>query len=498
MTELAARAADPEAARPDEAEASVTPATTDPAQTNAEAEIEAPATPAIPGQSTAPAKSPAPAAVTAPEAAAGASASGAATASTGAAVSAPGAAAPRAIPVPRTWIAVAMYAVSLVALWLSPMGHHWNFVDIGVYRQGGLAVLHDSGLYDPSFNHHALPFTYPPISALVFTGLGLMSDYISQIFATVCTLVLLPLALRFALRLRPFSGWLTASQATRLALAAAAAGVWFEPMWTTLRYGQINVLISALILFDLSRSDDRRWKGAAIGIAAGLKMTPLIFIVYLAATRRYRAAATALGGFVGTIALSFAIIPGDARIYWTQDVLNSNRPGRVENAANQTLRGALSRLLHTENVQTPWLCAALIVAGVGVFLAVQAQRRGGNEAGGFALCAITGLLVSPISWTHHWVEAIPALMLVLLKAYRDRSTPLLIACIVAAVIGYSQITWRVPLSDFYGHVELHEHGRQLVFSNAYVLAALVALGWAGVAACRSRRPADVAAAAAKA
>ena len=392
------------------------------------------------------------------------------------------------------WLAIAMYAVSLVALWLSPMGHHWNFVDIGVYRQGGLAVLHDSGLYDPSFNHHALPFTYPPISALVFTGLGLMSDYISQIFATVCTLALLPLALRFALRLRPFSGWLTASQATRLALAAAAAGVWFEPMWTTLRYGQINVLISALILFDLSRSDDRRWKGVAIGIAAGLKMTPLIFIVYLAATRRYRAAATALASFVGTIALSFAIIPGDARIYWTQDVLNSNRPGRVENAANQTLRGALSRLLHTENVQTPWLCAALIVAVVGVFLAVQAQRRGGNEAGGFALCAITGLLVSPISWTHHWVEAIPALMLVLLKAYRDRSTPLLIACVVAAVIGYSQITWRVPISDFYGHVELHEHGRQLVFSNAYVLAALVALGWAGLAAWRSRRPVDVAAA----
>jgi hypothetical protein len=366
------------------------------------------------------------------------------------------------------------------------MGHHWNHVDIYVYRQGGLAVLHGQGLYVPSFNNSQLPFTYPPISALLFTGLGFLSNYTAPLFATLCSVTLLPLALRFALRLAPFSRWLSASEATRLGLMSAAAALWFEPMWTTLRYGQINVLVAALILFDLSRSSDRRWKGVAIGIAAGLKMTPLIFIVYLAATRRYRAAAMALAGFVGTIALSFAVVPTDARIYWTQDALNANRPGKVENAANQTLRGALSRLLHTENVQDAWLVAALLVAALGVFLAVRAYRRSGDEASGFALCALTGLLVSPISWTHHWVEAIPALMLVLFKAYRSRSTPLLIGCVLAAAVGYSQITWRVPISNFTQTVELHENGVQLLCSNAYVIAGLIALAWAAVAVWRSR------------
>ena len=395
----------------------------------------------------------------------------------------------RRIAVPSLRVAAALYAVALVALWLSPMGHRWNHVDILVYRQGGLAVLHGQGLYVPSFNNHQLPFTYPPISALLFTVLGPLSNYTAPLFATFCSLALLPLALRFALRLRPFSGWFSASEATRLGLAAAAAAVWFEPVWTTLRYGQVNVLIAALILFDLSRSDDRRWKGVAIGVAAGLKMTPLIFIVYLAATRRYRAAATALGGFVGTIALSFAVLPTDARIYWTQDVLDANRPGKVENAANQTLRGALSRLLHTENVQDVWLVAALLVAALGIFLAVRAYRRERDDAGGFALCALTGLLVSPISWTHHWVEAIPALMLVLLKAYRSRSTPLLVGCLAAAAIGYSQITWRVPVSNFTQTVELHENPVQLLCSNAYVIVALAALGWAAFAALRAGRAA---------
>lgn len=396
----------------------------------------------------------------------------------------------RRIPVPSLRVAAGLYAAALVALWLSPMGHHWNHVDILVYRQGGLAVLHGQGLYVPSFNNHQLPFTYPPISALLFIVLGPLSNYTAPLFATFCSLALLPLTLRFALRLRPFSGWLSSSEATRLGLAAAAAAVWFEPVWTTLRYGQINVLIAALILFDLSRSDERRWKGVAIGIAAGLKMTPLLFIVYLAATRRYRAAAMASAGFVGTIALSFAVTPTDARIYWTQDVLNANRPGKMENAANQSLRGALSRLLHTENVQDVWLLAALAVAVLGLILAVRAYRRDGDDASGFALCALTGLLVSPISWTHHWVEAIPALMLVLLKAYRTRSTPLLAGALAAAAIGYSQITWRVPVSNFTQTVELHENAVQLVCSNAYVWVGVAALGWAAVAALRASRAAQ--------
>ncbi|MBR7832750.1 DUF2029 domain-containing protein [Actinospica durhamensis] len=386
--------------------------------------------------------------------------------------------APRRIPVPRLPVAAALYAVSMLVLFLTPMGHHWNFVDIFVYRQGGLAVVHGQGLYVASFNHGQLPFTYPPAAALLFTGLGLLSNYLAQILATVCSLCLLPLALRFALRLTPFCQWFDAGEATRLALACAAGALWFEPVWTTLRYGQINVLIAALILFDLGRAEGRRTKGMGIGIAAGLKVTPLIFVVYLAATGRLRSAATALATLAGTIALSFAVVPHDAWTYWVHDVLDSGRPGKVENAADQNLRGALSRILHTEQVEGVWIVAALVTAAVGLTLAVRAWRRGNDEAGGYALCSLTGLLVSPISWTHHWVEAVPALMLVLLRAYRHRRTAVLVGGALAAALGVSQITWRVPVSGFAGTLELHEHGAALLASNAYVIAGVIALCWA--------------------
>lgn len=423
---------------------------------------------------------------------------------------------PRRIPVPRWRSAIALYAASLVTLFLMPMGHHWNFVDIHVYRQGGLAVAHGHPLYDATFNHGQLPFTYPPAAAVLFTVLGPLSDYCSQIFATVCSLSLLPLTLRFALRLAPSSEWLSSREATRLALTCASGAIWFEPVWTTLRYGQINVLVAALILFDLSRKEDCRIKGVAIGVAAGLKITPLIFVVYLAASGRRRAASMALAAFGGTIALSVAVAPRDAWTFWVHDVLDAGRPGKVENAADQNLRGTLARLLHTEHVEGLWLAAALATAAAGLALAVrmvrsekhsancaeamrrlnglngQDQARSNDEAGGYALCAVTGLLVSPISWTHHWVEAVPALMVLLVRAYRHRETAALIGGIAAAAVGCSQVTWRVPVSGFVGDVELHEHGVQLVASNAYVIVGLAALGWAAFAGARIGRGTDTA------
>jgi alpha-1,2-mannosyltransferase len=37
--------------------------------------------------------------------------------------------------------------------------------------------------------------------------------------------------------------------------------------------------------------------------------------------------------------------------------------------------------------------------------------------------AITGLLISPVSWEHHWVYVIPLLIWLAVWAYRERSVP---------------------------------------------------------------------------
>ena len=373
---------------------------------------------------------------------------------------------------PPLALCAALYALSIGVLLTSHLGHGWGFGDLAVYRVGATAALHGAPLYRLRFPG-ALAFTYPPIAALLFTGLTLPSAGTAELLLSAASLLALPAMLGFSLRLAPVPSWLGRRDAARVALLAAAAAIWLEPVWTTLRYGQIDVLLAALVLYDLSRPDSARSKGVATGLAIALKLTPAIFALYLLLSRRYRAAACATAVFAATVALGFAALPGDSREYWGGAFADSGRVGRVENAANQALRGTYARVLHTLDVQTVWLLSAVAVGVAGLALAAAAARRG-DEAGGFCLCALTGLLVSPISWSHHWTLAVPALLLFALGSLRRRSRAGLLASAVIALIALAHVIWWVPVNHP-RHSELHLDALQLVYADAYVLTGLAAL-----------------------
>jgi alpha-1,2-mannosyltransferase len=377
-----------------------------------------------------------------------------------------------------------LYAASVAALLASHLAHGWGFIDLTIYRDGGEAVLRGAHLYDLRFPG-ALAFTYPPLSALLFTVLTPVSMVALEPLVTGVSLLLLPLMLAFALRLTPIDASLSRDRAIRLALLFSALAVWLEPVWTTLRYGQVDLLIGALVFYDLSRPDGARFKGAGLGVAVALKLTPAIFVVYLLLSRRVRAAVVSLSVFLATIALAFALIPGDSRAYWGGAFLDSSRVGRIENAANQSLRGAYARLLHSIDVEVPWLCTVAVLALAGLTLAIVAARRG-EDARGVSLCVLTGLLVSPISWSHHWVLAVPVLMLFALDASRRRARAALAAAAAVAIVAIAHVIWWVPVNRP-RHSELRLDALQLVYSDAYVLLAMLALAAAGVSVLRSRR-----------
>ncbi len=396
-----------------------------------------------------------------------------------------------------TLLAAVCYVVCATVCCVLASNGHAPFGDLRIYRSGGAAVLHGARLYDLRFAWN-LGFTYPPFAALVFSVLATVPWPVVPPVVAGISVILLPVTLWLALRLPygPCHGpapRLDGRRAATLALAAAAAAVWLEPVRTTLAYGQIDLVITALILYDLSRHDSARLKGAAIGLAAGLKLTPVIFAVYLAATRRYRAAAVCAATFGVTVAAGFAAGPSDSTTFWDGTFANPVRVGRIENAANQSLRGALARVFHTTSVEPLWLGAAIIVGLAGMGLAVAAARRG-DEAAGFSLCGVTALLISPVSWSHHWVLAVPALVLVGVSAWRSRSTRMLAAVAAAAAIGWSRIIWHVPIG-LGRHAELHLDPRQLFFADAYVVVGLTVLAIAGVGtvaglgAAAARKPA---------
>jgi alpha-1,2-mannosyltransferase len=304
------------------------------------------------------------------------------------------------------------------------------------------------------------------------------------VLVTVLGIVALFAILSLALRLPSGNGWKPESGPpwrSALIPVAVAAALWLEPITSTLGYGQINLLIALLVVGDLSRPDGSRGKGALIGLAAGVKLTPLIFVPYLFFSRRRRAACVALGTFATTIAAGYAVLPGDSRRFWDDGLfLHSRRVGGSYVPANQSLRGLILRLdpsLGSGRI----LAVALIVALAGVALAVVASRRG-DEAMGFSLCALTGLLVSPVSWTHHWTLAVPALLLLGVRVVHRRSTAGIVAIAVVALVGYSYLPKLMAKPAF-----APAGGPSVAWALAaapYVLIGLLALSVAGALEAR--------------
>jgi alpha-1,2-mannosyltransferase len=186
----------------------------------------------------------------------------------------------------------------------------------------------------------------------------------------------------------------------------AAASLWLEPVAMTLFFGQINLVLLALVVGDLALPDRTRGKGIGIGLAAAVKLTPLIFIAYLLFTRRVRAAAVSALTFAATIGLGFALLPHASAVFWGGQF---EQPGSTPfHLLNQSLYGAILRLTHAgHQAHAYWLAAALVTALVGLGTAVVASRRG-HELLGVVTCAATGLLVSPVSWSPRTVRGASA------------------------------------------------------------------------------------------
>jgi alpha-1,2-mannosyltransferase len=393
----------------------------------------------------------------------------------------------------RTTGAAALALAASVAVWVGLSLHAGQpfhpvlgtyFFDLRIYRAAAGLVVHGRRLYDTRM--FGFYFTYPPLAAVAFVPLTVVGFAADRVAMTAVNLAALIALMACASRLAGWRG--DPARRWALALAAAAVALWLEPVLTTIGYGQIDLVIALLVVADLTRSDRARTKGALIGVAAGLKLTPAIFIVYLLATGRRRAAGVATGTLAATIAAGFAVLPGSSARYWGGLFLDSGRvTGRADaggGPADQSLRGALIRLDPALGADHRWVPIVAVVALAGLALAVRAGRRG-DEGTGFALCAITGLLASPISWTHHWALAVPALLVLAVRARSRHSRPGWLAAGFVALIAATYSTWIV---DAHNPTGVHLGPVGLLAADPYVGLGLAALAAAAVAECvRARR-----------
>jgi alpha-1,2-mannosyltransferase len=289
-------------------------------------------------------------------------------------------------------------------------------VDSAVYRSGAVALLHGEPLYDgmslsaePPWAR--LPFTYPPTAALLFMPLALFPVQVAWGVLAAAGVLGMAVVVRLCVRALPERpGWLTPGPATTV---LSLVLLLIEPVWRTLLLGQINLVLMTLVVVDVLAMRGRRGGGVLIGVAAAVKLTPLIFAVHLLLTGRRADAARALGTFVVLQGLLLALIPHDFRQFWAHAVIDPARTGPIYWAGNQSLNGLVLRLSDV----APWSFGVALAIGavLAIPCAVWVRRLHlqGKPVPAMLVTAFLGLLVSPVSWTHHWVWAVPLIVYLL-------------------------------------------------------------------------------------
>lgn len=395
---------------------------------------------------------------------------------------------------PTSWIvtvAVVVWAVS--GAYMLHFGAGWH-LDLRVYREAGRTLFHGGSPFVGDFTANHLPFTYTPFALLVlspvaFGRLGLVESAwwllsAASLVVTVALLLRVPPASDPesdpASDPEPDPGPAPALPAGRAwavaALIGAVASLALEPVRSNFDYGQINLVLMAMIVTDLTRVRPP-WRGILVGLAAAIKLTPLLYLVYFAVVGQWRSLARGIATFVAVTGLAWAVLPSDSTRYWFHEALDAGRTGALGVVSNQGWNGVVHRAPFGGGPvgSVIWAILSCVTLAAGIALCRHLARRARTAEAVLAL-ALTEVLVSPVSWTHHWswLVVVPGVAVGLWARHRAVSVSLLVLLGLAVVVPY---LWaRSPPLSY-------------VTSNTLVLAGAVALGLWTVAELAVRSPA---------
>lgn len=330
-----------------------------------------------------------------------------------------------------------------------------GFFDLDVYYGAINFWVHDDGeIYDFVRRNSTYGFTYPPFGALTMLPMAFLSWPVAVVIGSLMTVAVTVWFMRTLLapmvRGRGWTPWFV------LAVSLCLLAV-YEPMRETFLFGQVNMLLVGLVTADLLLLVRRgsRFGGAGIGLATAIKLTPGIFIVYLLITKRYKETFVASATALAATLVAGVIAPDASREFWTSAVWDTDRVGALSYISNQSLQGVIARLDPSNPSKLLWavsVLAVLLIWGVRS----RAATKHGDEVLGLALTGIVGVLISPVTWVHHLVWAIPAFVLLVERGGRAR----LAFAAFAFVVLCSRIVWPFE-KDFSGL-------SGFLLSNAYV------------------------------
>lgn len=184
------------------------------------------------------------------------------------------------------------------------------------------------------------------------------------------------------------------------------------PLWLHMMQGQLGLLL--LLLFAAAWARGRRGDqigcGLIVGLAATIKIFPILLLGYLALRGRWRGVGAGVGAMAMVTAVTLLITGVEAFITYVAVVLPSLNRWRPD-WINASLVGFFARLFAPDTateplLYSPFLAAGLTaVAGLGVVGVVvyRARRSEVDFDAEFGLALTATLLLSALTWSHYFV-----------------------------------------------------------------------------------------------
>ncbi|MGP4018489.1 glycosyltransferase 87 family protein [Saccharopolyspora sp. 5N708] len=368
------------------------------------------------------------------------------------------------------YLLVAAIIIEILAIWFV----HWidtrGYMDTEIYRLGARAWLNGYQVYGDDLTPETpdsatLPFIYPPFAALLFIPLTWLSVDAAIVAVSVLSHVSILIT---AYSLARSSSYL-APRAGQVAVATALLMPWLtllEPARETINYGQINLMLMALVAADCLLPRTKWPRGLLVGIAAAIKLTPLGFLLLFLLRRDFRAMAVSGATFAATVLIGVLAAPRDSADWWLDKMVSTGDSIGTVYAGNLTLRSLLAKQELTGlALNSLWLTGSVLLLVLAVF-GMRYALGVANAPLALMINAVLVLLVSPISWSHHWVWAAPTLALLFAMSLRHRWYGVLLTvglCALTVLIGPQ---WYLPNTD---DRELDWTFSQQIVGNAYTL-----------------------------
>jgi Glycosyltransferase family 87 len=360
----------------------------------------------------------------------------------------------------KRWIAPLVYGVlGLELAAVIAFAATYNALDFRIYMWGGHAVTQDARLYLALAYGHW--FTYSPFAAIVFVPIASIPLAVARVGWDLVSVGALAYCMVLILKLAGY-------RPSRLMIAGVtAAALALDPVYETLFLGQINLILLALVMTDMWRVSRGRDAGIGVGIAAAIKLTPAIFIVFFLLARRTKAAFIGAGTFLCCGLIGLLMAPRASKLYWEHLFYDTKRVG-APYISNQSPYAAAIRIAGGAAHVGDWYVIIPLALGAIGLAAATILAQHDDWLGATAVTGTAGLLVSPISWAHHWVWILPALVVLVRYGHR-----------VTAGLGYLLFAvapfWYTPHSG--GPREYGFHWLLTLVANCYLIAGLAFLAF---------------------